>query len=304
MKKIFKLTEADFRGIKVCPLCGGGARKVLRLQNSIDIYTKIYPKYSLEVPPSFASRELFSCLDCGLVYWGLIPKLEALPSYQHEILDYGFNESRALQKKAETLNRLLPTDGTLVDIGACKGELLKAVRALNQSVLLIGIEPSFEMNFQKDDIKIIKALFDFELPLEANSVDLFSAVDVFEHLPHLDKAFSAINFFLKKEGGYVFIETPDGAYSFNKKIDYNNMNLFWIEHFSFLTRDSIKFICDRYGYDPILVKNLGHSLTSSFSRVKSMCKSFVKNGISNVKNPMYINSSDHLRVVLKKRAVV
>lgn len=298
-KKTFKLDESDFVEVAECPLCGGAHRQVLRTQQNISIYTEIYPKYSLMVPDSFAKRELLRCQDCGLVYWGLIPKFEALPSYQTEISDYGFDDSRALNKKAKLLNELLTGDELLVDIGACRGELLNAIRNINSNAVLLGIEPSFEINNEKDNIRVIQALFNSEAPLELNTVSVFSAFDVFEHLPRLDEAFSAVGLFLKKNG-YVYIETPDGDYSFNHFIGRNNMNLFWIEHFSFLTRQSIAYICSKYGYEAILIENVGHLDTSSFRRIKSMAKTWVLNRIFHIDNPMYVNSSDHLKIILKK----
>ena len=298
-KKIFNLSESDFIEISNCPLCGGSHRQVLRTQKNNSIYTEIYPKYSLVVPDSFSKRELLRCQDCGQVYWGLIPKFEALPSYQTEISDYGFDESRALNKKAKLLNELLSGDDLLVDIGACRGELLSAIRAINLKAILLGIEPSFGIRNENDNIHVIQALFNAEVPLEPNAVSVFSAFDVFEHLPRLDETFSAIGLFLKKSG-FVYIETPDGDYSFNHTIGNNNMNLFWIEHFSFLTRESIAYICSKYGYETVLIENIGHIETSSLCRFKSMVKTLVFNKIFQKNNPMYVNSSDHLKILLRK----
>jgi hypothetical protein len=298
-KKTFKLDESDFVEVAECSLCGGTHRQALRTQQNISIYTEIYPKYSLVVPDSFAKRELLRCQDCGLVYWGRIPKFEALPSYQAEISDYGFDETRAVNKKAKLLNELLTGDELLVDIGACRGELLSAIRNINSNAALLGIEPSFEISNEKDNIRVIQALFNAEAPLEPNAVSVFSAFDVFEHLPRLDEAFSAIDLFLKKNG-YVYIETPDGDYSFNHVIGNNNMNLFWIEHFSFLTRESIAYICNKYKYEAILIENVGHIETGCLRRFKSMTKTWILNKIFKKNNPMYVNSSDHLRIILKK----
>lgn len=298
-KKTFKLTESDFVDVKNCPLCSSVSRRVLRTQKNISIYTEIYPKYSLIVPDLFAKRELNSCLDCGQVYWGLIPKFEALPSYQSEISDYGFNEARGLREKAALLNKFLKNDELLVDIGACRGELLSAIRNLNSNAVLLGIEPSFEISNEKERIRVIQALFNSEVPLDFNTVSVFSAFDVFEHLPRLDDAFNAIALFIKKHG-YIYIETPDGDYSFNHAIDDNNMNLFWIEHFSFLTRKSIDYICKKYNYEKIQVNNVSHIKIDIFRRYKSMIKSWILIKYFKNNNPLYINSSDHLRVILKK----
>jgi hypothetical protein len=211
-KKTFKLDESDFVEVAQCPLCGGTHRQVLRTQKNISIYTEIYPKYSLVVPDSFAKRELLRCQDCGLVYWGLIPKFDALPSAEAEIIDYGFDESRELKNKAELLNDLLirkNNNALLVDIGACRGELLSAIRSINSNASLLGIEPSFAIENSQENIRIIQALFNTGVQLNQNSVDVFSAFDCFEHMPRLDEAFDAVNLFIK-DGGYLYIETPDG----------------------------------------------------------------------------------------------
>jgi len=229
----------------------------------------------------------------------VIPMFKALPSAYAEIIDYCFDENRGLHKKAELLNKLLPSDGILVDIGACRGELLSAIRDLNPEAVLLGIEPSFELLNEQKDIRVIQALFNVEAPLQRNSVSVFSFIDVFEHLPNIDETFLAISLFLKNDG-FVYIETPDGDYSFNHSIRDNNMNLFWIEHFSFLTRQSIAYICRQYGYEAILIKNIGHVDTSGFYRFRSMLKSFALSKVFQHDNPMYINSSDHLQIILKK----
>ncbi len=299
-KRTFKLNEPDFIIVKNCPLCTGDNREVLRIQNNISIYKEIYPNYGLDIPDSFAKRQLSRCKDCGHVHWEVIPKLECLPSYEEEILDYGFDESRALNKKAKYISQFLNNDSTLVDIGACRGELLQAIRKLNQSAVLIGIEPSFELNHESDHIRIKKALFNSEVPLDRGSVGVFTAIDVFEHMPRLDEIFDSINLFLKK-GGVVYIESPDGNYFYNRFINYSNVNLFWIEHLSFLSRESIDYICQKFGFEKILVENIAHTETDSFRRGRSMIKGLVLNKIFRDDRPMYINSADHLKIVLRKK---
>lgn len=301
-KKTFELNESDFIEISNCPLCGAGHRQVLCTQKNISIYKEIYPQYSLVVPDSFSKRELLRCQDCGHVYWGQIPKFKALPSYEAEIIDYEFDESRALKKKANLLNNLLigkSSNGLLVDIGACRGELLSAIRTMNPEATLLGIEPSFGIDNNKDNITIIQALFNVEVPIESNSVDVFSAFDCFEHMPKLDEAFDAVNLFIKR-GGYLYIETPDGDYQFNHLIGDNNINLFWIEHFSFLTRASIRYICNKYGYNIIAIENVGHLETGLIGRIKSMMKALIKYKVIGSDQPMYVNCRDHLRIILKK----
>ena len=301
-KKTFQLADFDFIEIASCPLCGSSDRDVLRTQKNISIYEEIYPKYSLMVPDSFSKRELLHCQDCGQVYWGRIPKFEALPSYETEIIDYGFDESRELKYKARFLNDLLTrknNKGLLVDIGACRGELLSAIRSMNPNATLLGIEPSFAFENNQENIRIIQALFNKEVQLDPKSVDVFSAFDCFEHMPRLDEAFDAVNVFLK-EGGYLYIETPDGDCSFNHLIGDNNINLFWVEHLSFLTRASIRFICNKYGYEIVSIENVAHIETGIIGRVKSMVKVFAKYKLMNSERPMYVNCKDHLKVVLRK----
>ena len=299
-KKTFKLSESDFNEITQCPLCGGGRKHTLRMQKTVSIYTEIYPKYSLLVPSSFAKRELLQCQDCGHVYWDVIPKLECLPSYEKEILDYGFDESRALSKKAAFINQFLERDGMLVDIGACRGELLREIRQLNRTAILMGVEPSFELSHEDESINIIKALFDSNLPLECSSISIFSAIDVFEHMPRLDEIFNSANLFLK-QGGIIYIESPNGDYFYNRIINYDNINLFWIEHLSFLTSQSIDFICERFGFEKILVESVAHVETDILRRSKSMIKGLVLNKFFKSNRPMYINSSDHLKILLRKK---
>lgn len=298
-KRIFRLKKSDFIEITCCPLCGSKDKKVLRTQKNILIYQEIYPKYSLVVPDSFSKRELLRCQDCGHVYWGLIPRFEVIPSYKAEIIDYGFDESRALNKKAELLNGLLISNGLLVDIGACRGELLSAIRSINHNVTLLGIEPSLGIENSQDNIRIIQALFNEDVPLAPKSVDVFSAFDCFEHMPRLDEGFGAVNLFIK-EGGYLYIETPDGDYPFNHLIGGNNINLFWVEHFSFLTRASIRFICNKYGYEIVSIENVAHVETGIVGRAKSMVKAFAKYTLMNSERPMYVNCRDHLKIIMRK----
>jgi len=298
-RKIYELSESDFLGVKKCPLCSSESKRILRTQRDISIYREIYPKYSLIVPDLFSKRELNYCLNCGQVYWGLIPKLEALPSYQTEISDYGFNENRSLGNKAIFLNKFLERDGLLVDIGACKGELLSAIRRINSNARLLGIDPSFQIVNEKEGFQVIQALFNPAVPLDFNSVDIFSAFDVVEHLPHLDDALDSIGLFIKKNG-YLYIETPNGDYWFNRAIDNNSVNLFWIEHFSFLTRKSIDYICSNYKYKAIYVGNVAHIDIGCLRRYKSMIRAWIVNKIFKKDIPMYVSSSDHLKIILKK----
>ena len=128
---------------------------------------------------------------------------------------------------------------------------------------------------------------------------MFSAFDVVEHLPHLYETFDAISLFIKK-GGFLYIETPDGDYSFNGIIKNNNVNLFWIEHFSFITRKSVDFICRKYGFELLYVRNSCHVDIGIYLRFKSMIRAWILSNIFHIDRPIYFHSLDHLKILLKK----
>lgn len=302
-RKTFELIESDFIDIQNCPLCGYIHRHVLRTQKNISIYKEIYPQYSLIVPESFTNRELLRCQFCGHVYWGKIPNLESLPSYKDEIIEYNFNESRKLKEKANLINDLLietGNNGVIVDIGTCRGELLFEIRKINSEATLLGIEPSLHLNDNINNIKIIKSLFNSGIPIDKKSVSVFSAFDCFEHMPKLNEAFESVNLFIKNNG-YLYIETPNGDYYFNNLIGRNNINLFWIEHLSFLTRDSIQYICDKYGYDIVSIENSTYIKNNHIQRIRSMISSLFKYKVIGFDSPVYINCKDHLKIIIRKK---
>lgn len=297
----FKLNIDNFLVIKCCPLCGSSNNKFLRRQVSIDFYKKCYPEYELIVPDEIAERELLKCDECGLGYWNLIPKFESIPSSSSKPLKYDFSEDRAIARKASFLNSLVSNKKkpTILDVGCSNGGLLMEIQRINQEITLIGIDPVDYCLEKFHNITIIMSEFKENDYIKKNSIDLISMIDCFEHFNDLNQVFIYINKILK-HNGLIYIETPNIDYWYNKIFKYNNINLFWLEHFIFINKKCINYIKNRYGLELINLEKIPHKKTSIKRKIKEFLKAILSIPYKENYTPNYTSLNDHYKILLRR----
>ena len=159
--------------------------------------------------------EIWRCGECGLVFPNPMPvpvkgvsqhyELDTDDFFQHHNLDDKTRGAQALLKQAETL---IGGKGRILDIGAGRGEFLRA--ASDNGWIAVGIEPS--ASFADHAAKYSGVEIKRE-PLEQcdfpdGSFDVVILAAVLEHLYNPDEIIEEIARILRP-GGALFVDVPN-----------------------------------------------------------------------------------------------
>ena len=130
---------------------------------------------------------------------------------------YHLVKNIALKSKLETINRLQPYKGNLLDIGAGTGDFLNV--AQNKGWNVIGIEP----NEKAKEIAIKKGVSfsNSAASLPNHSFDIITMWHVLEHVPNLQEQIKELKRLLKPTGT-ILIAVPNF-----KSFDANYYGQFW-----------------------------------------------------------------------------
>jgi 2-polyprenyl-3-methyl-5-hydroxy-6-metoxy-1,4-benzoquinol methylase/ribosomal protein L37AE/L43A len=204
-------TESNVRGnylwvAQACPTCEGARMKRIGRRGG-----------SAHRAHLGVECDIWRCDNCGLIFPNPMPipvndfeqhyGVEPDVYFEHHELDAKAMSAAHLLARAEELTG---SKGKLLDIGAGRGELLRAARELGWNVS--GIEPS--ARFAEYAAAYSGARIS-SLPLEqcdfaANSFDCVVLSAVLEHLYNPDETIREISRVLRR-GGAVFIDVPNEA---------------------------------------------------------------------------------------------
>jgi len=191
-----------------CEVCGSEQRELL--------FTG--PDRHLGYPGTFS---LYQCKQCGLIYQ--YPQLtwqQLEPYYQGDYDSYGKllrQEPSALKRRIQRIGSLKQRafieqfckSGSLVDVGCGNGVFLEEMQMAG-GWQLQGVEPNTTAaDFAKAQLNLPVATVPFEqAPIAANSQDVLTMWNVFEHLyapmSSLRKAYEVL-----KPGGHLIIAIPN-----------------------------------------------------------------------------------------------
>ena len=130
---------------------------------------------------------------------------------------YHLVKNIALKSKLETINRLQPNKGNLLDIGAGTGDFLNV--AQNNGWNTIGVEPSEKA--KAIAVKKGVTFSDSISSLPNHSFDIITMWHVLEHVPNLEEQIKELKRLLKPTGT-ILIAVPNF-----KSFDANYYGQFW-----------------------------------------------------------------------------
>jgi 2-polyprenyl-3-methyl-5-hydroxy-6-metoxy-1,4-benzoquinol methylase len=219
--------------IKKCPLCSSDAKS-------------LWPQL-----------HLCKCQSCGLLFRYPAPSLDELSSLyetswgdpNNQLDETGATSSDLAQeygmRLAKSLGRAHFEGLRILDYGAGRGEMLKALRNLGAEIY--AIEP-FGYEFLRDGaFKVFRSLS--ELP-ENLKFDGIISLDVIEHMPEPWDSYGDMQKYLV-EGGWLYVSTPNAG-----GINAQYYRARWREfhnrgHLFFFTRKTLELALEKSRYKNI-----------------------------------------------------
>lgn len=164
-----------------------------------------------------ASR-IYSCRGCGLIFPNPMPVPSQIAEHYGDVEKY-FAEHvleeklGAYREVLTTIEQLNPTRGRLLDIGAGRGEMLKA--ATMRGWKAVGLEPASGFaRFAREysGAEVIEARLE-DRPFEKESFDVVTLGAVLEHVFNPVEVLKEINRILRP-GGVLWLDVPNEAGAF------------------------------------------------------------------------------------------
>ncbi len=223
-----------------CPLCDGRRFQVLADSDRYDM-----------------DLQTVGCLGCGLVLSNPQATPEALDEFYSQHYRHYYQkvdqpseayirEYRKDERAAETASylmarRMLPAGGSVLDIGASEGCILKALRDLQPTLALFAVEPNPSFGAfaaQHAGCTVHQSL----APLQAagNRFDLIILNHVFEHLAQPVDYLVELSRLLTADG-CIYIDVPDLAH-------YRGLESLHIAHLYHFSERTLAAVARRAGY--------------------------------------------------------
>ena len=251
-----------------CPLCDSENNKVL-YEPWVDIQDpdKIYGAAS----GISGTQRLVVCVDCGMIY--------ETPRFPSDVILQVYMSSEeaahdsqypmrveSFYRALKSLSSHIPGGGARVlDIGTAGGAFLDAAKRFGYKA--VGLEPSAYLVKQGKErgLDMEQGTIDNHT-LEKASFDMVCLWDVLEHVTDPKEALSKIKDLLKPDG-ILLINYPDIGTRMAKMA---GRRFWWIlsSHLQHFTRDSMRQIYDRTGFETILFKSYWQTL--QFGYLESM----------------------------------
>ena len=199
------VTDEEAAYVHVCALCGAG---------SVSTLARGVRDYEYGAPGCY---QWLRCNECGLVRLAPFPSDETLtlayPSDYHGYHEpksrlVAWHVNRRRQARARSLARLLPRDGTILDVGCGSGSLLEEV-GKHGSFNLLGVEyqPEAARLARRRGINVWTGELE-AADIPEQTVDLIVMEHVLEHVSDPFATLHRVHTFLKP-AGLLLGETPN-----------------------------------------------------------------------------------------------
>ncbi len=228
------------RSSRYCHDCGCGDIHVFAEYASLGRVTS-------DCKPWPAGGSLQVCRSCGLIQANTDDKWiaecsEIYASYESNYQSAGVDQAifdpltgAAIQRSEKLLlellrRKLLPTTGSLVDIGCGSGGFLRACSMHLPDWDLFGLESAATYEREVRSIRGVRNFFPFGLDKLTGLYHLVTLLHVFEHLPGPSAAYRVLERSLEQAGA-IFIEVPS--------CEVNPFELLVVDHASHFTADQM-----------------------------------------------------------------
>lgn len=205
----------------------------------------------LHQPEPVAPLELMQCDDCGMV------QLKHVVSPDNLFRDYCFQTSSSSRMMshfadlmAEAVDKYVPFDGIVVEIGSNDGSALASIQ--RPDIVRLGIDPAENLAATARTIGV-PTISDFFTSSVASSVarelgkaDLIVAANVLGHIDDLDDLFMGIKILLKPRGAMV-IEVPE----LSRLVNGTEFDTIYHEHLSYFDQKPLSLLAARHGFQVV-----------------------------------------------------
>ncbi len=261
--------------------------------------------------------QLVVCTECGLMRQGFSSGTQTRP-----FVSYAGGKERFFQQRKDKeavqvvdflkimpqLEKFLPENGRLLEIGCAMGTLLNEIRKLGWKV--VGIEPeawTCELARNKYKLDVINSTFQ-EAKLEDSSFDVVLLLHVIEHLPNPNKGLSQIAR-LVRPGGFLVLETPRFDTLWFRLLKGRERSVIQ-GHYHYFTQETIQGLACKSGFKVVQLDLVGRTVTldrlcfyaakfldsdRTTSILTSLSKRLRLNKVS-----IHINLRDMMRLYLRK----
>ncbi|MDP2143557.1 MAG: class I SAM-dependent methyltransferase [Gallionella sp.] len=263
-----KHIQLHYESIETCPLCG--AAGVDRAKLSRQSY--YFGPYSISLPDSGVF--LRECTSCSLLYKNAVPNRMDLA----KIMSGGATDVwRPKSGPHPALDWILPyldaRPKCILDIGASNGDLLAQLKPYASCVSALDVVayPQCQSIVSKE---YIIGEIEGDLAWSGEKYEIVTAFDIFEHFLDTHSALNNIGA-LVAEGGKLIVETGDWNSCEGELGEWYYANLF--EHQIFWNRQSIDFLCGKYGFKLVDYRNCSHKGRRGLGFIKRSAMELVVN---------------------------
>ena len=233
------------------------------------------PDLYLDRPGDF---RLVRCRNCGLIYQNpqltldeLLPHypFEAYSRYDTETLDDGAPE-RGILRSCERIMRYQERPGRLLDVGCATGAFLSAMRQRGWQVTGVELNPEaaqFAQSHRRLDVHTGTLE---EVGFEANSFDVVTMWDVFEHVLDPRKTLQEVVRILKP-GGLLALSLPNPAGLEARLFGHAWAGWDRPRHLHLFTPSVLRRYLHDAGFGNIRIESLGGRLSVTLLSVGYLC---------------------------------
>jgi len=187
-----------------CPVCVGAGRRLMGRRGGSA------HRLGLGIPSS-----IYQCRGCGLIFPDPMPIPSSINEHYGDAQEYFVEHSfdgkqAAYERLLDSFQELGAKPGKLLDIGAGRGELLRA--ALMRGWDAVGLEPASHFaRFAREysGAQIVEATLE-QRPFPENSFDAVTLGAVLEHVFNPRELLAEINRLLRP-GGFLWLDVPNEA---------------------------------------------------------------------------------------------
>ncbi len=192
---------------------------------------------------------------------------DASSAFFSDQADYYLDESavEAAQAKRDWVAHYVLPGARLLDVGANLGLFVREASTLFRAS---GIEPSESVvEWARREVGADVEVGSIEGGIERfhGQMDVVTLFDVLEHLPDPDRALQQCHRLLRP-GGHLFLTTPDAGSLMSRLLGRQWYYVDMDEHVVLLTRENVRTVLQRTGFEPLEARTIGRSYRFSYVR--------------------------------------